>query len=60
MKLTQNSFQDWKKKDKAKLMEFIELPENKFFIATQAHPEFKSTLTNPAPLFYGFVRSCLK
>ena len=48
------------RKDKAKLMEFIELPENKFFIATQAHPEFKSTLTNPAPLFYGFVRSCLK
>ena len=48
------------RKDKAKLMEFIELPENKFFIAAQAHPEFKSTLTNPAPLFYGFVRSCLK
>jgi len=42
------------------LMEFIELPEHKFFIATQAHPEFKSRLGNPAPLFYGFVRACLK
>lgn len=48
------------RKDKARLMEFIELPKHRFFIATQAHPEFKSTLTNPAPLFYGFVKSCIK
>ncbi len=48
------------RKDKAKLMEFIELPKHKYFIATQAHPEFKSSLTNPAPLFYGFVKGCLK
>jgi len=48
------------RKDKKELMEFIELPENDFHIATQSHPEFKSTLTNPAPLFYGFVRSCIK
>jgi len=47
------------RKDKTKLMEFLELPEHKFFIATQAHPEFKSTLTNPNPLFYGFVESCI-
>ena len=45
--------------DKTKLMEFIELPKHKFFMATQAHPEFKSRLGNPAPLFYGFVRSCV-
>ena len=44
--------------DNTKLMEFIELPDHKFFMATQAHPEFKSTLTNPAPLFYGFVKAC--
>ena len=48
------------RKDKTKLMEFIELPKHKFFIATQAHPEFKSTLTDPAPLFYGFVKACIK
>jgi len=42
-----------------KLIEFIELPQNKFFVATQAHPEFKSSLLKPAPLFDGFVRACL-
>ncbi len=45
--------------DGAKLMEFIELPNHKFFVATQAHPEFKSRLNDPAPLFYGFVKACL-
>jgi len=43
-----------------KLVEFIELPKHKFFIATQAHPEFKSSLLNPAPLFNAFVSACLK
>ena len=42
-----------------KLVEFIELPKHKFFIATQAHPEFKSSLLKPAPLFDGFVKACL-
>jgi len=42
-----------------RLIEFIELPDHKFFIATQAHPEFKSSLLKPAPLFDGFVRACL-
>ena len=41
-----------------KLVEFIELPNHKFFIATQAHPEFKSSLLKPAPLFDGFVKAC--
>jgi len=42
------------------LVEFIELPTNKFFVATQAHPELKSSLLKPSPLFHGFVKSCLK
>jgi len=46
--------------DKTKLMEFIELPKHKFFCATQAHPEFKSTLTEPSPLFYGFIKAALR
>ncbi|MFH0949547.1 MAG: CTP synthase (glutamine hydrolyzing) [Candidatus Aenigmatarchaeota archaeon] len=41
-----------------KLMEFLELPNHKFFVATQAHPEFKSRLEDPAPLFLGFVEAC--
>ena len=46
--------------DKTRLMEYIELPGHKYFIGTQAHPEFKSRLGNPSPFFYGFVRACLK
>jgi CTP synthase len=42
-----------------RLVEFIELPKHKFFVATQSHPEFKSSLMKPAPLFYGFVKACL-
>jgi CTP synthase len=42
-----------------KLVEFIELPSHRFFVATQAHPELKSRMDRPAPLFYGFVKACL-
>ena len=42
-----------------KLMEFMELPDHKYFVATQAHPEFKSRFGKPAPLFYGFVNALL-
>jgi CTP synthase len=37
------------------LVEFIELPEHRFFVATQAHPEFKSRPDDPHPLFSGLV-----
>jgi CTP synthase len=43
-----------------RLVEFIELPELRFFAATQAHPELKSRMERPAPLFFGFVKACLK
>jgi len=41
-----------------KLAEFIEIPKHKFFVATQAHPEFNSYPMRPSPLFDAFVRSC--
>jgi CTP synthase len=41
-------------------VEFIELKDHPFFVATQAHPEFKSRPNRPSPLFYGFVRACLE
>jgi len=47
------------RQDGTRLMEFIELPDHPFFAATQAHPEFKSRLVKPAPLFLGFVRAAL-
>ncbi|MBQ9020219.1 CTP synthase, partial [Candidatus Saccharibacteria bacterium] len=43
-----------------KLVEFIEAPECRFFIATQAHPEFKSRPLAVHPLFYHFVKSLIK
>jgi len=42
-----------------RLVEFIELPDLKYFAATQAHPELKSRMEKPAPLFYGFIKACL-
>ncbi|MEM7094775.1 MAG: CTP synthase [Actinomycetota bacterium] len=42
-----------------KLVEFIELPEHPFWVATQAHPEFKSRPNRPAPLFQGLVGAAL-
>ncbi len=40
-----------------KLMEFIELPDKAYFVATQAHPEFKSSIFKPAPVFSGLIRA---
>jgi CTP synthase len=39
------------------LVEFIELSKHPYFVATQAHPELKSALEKPAPLFYGLVKA---
>ncbi len=40
-----------------KLVEFVEAPDHKFFVATQAHPEFKSRPLHVHPLFYDFIRT---
>ncbi len=43
-----------------KLVEFIELDNHPYFIATQAHPEFKSRLEDPHPLFTWLVKASLQ
>lgn len=48
-----------KREDETVLMEYLELPNHPFFVATQAHPEFKSRLGNANPIFKGFVQACL-
>ncbi len=48
------------REDGTKLMEFIEMPSHGAFFGTQGHPEFKSRLGDPAPLFYGFIEAALK
>ena len=39
------------------LVEIIELPNHPFFIGVQYHPELKSTVERPAPLFVAFVKA---
>ena len=41
------------------LVEIIELPSHPWFIGVQYHPEYKSTVANPHPLFVGFVKAVL-
>lgn len=41
------------------LVEIIELPQHPFFIATQFHPEYKSTPENPQAIFVAFVKAAL-
>lgn len=43
-----------------KLVEIIELPEHKWFVASQFHPEFKSRPGKPHPLFLGFITASVK
>jgi len=43
--------------DNGRRMEIIEYPKNKYFFATQFHPEFKSRPYDPSPPFYGFVKA---
>ncbi len=42
-----------------KLMEFLELDDHPFFIATQAHPELKSKPLKPHPLFVGLIKAAI-
>jgi len=49
----------WKSPD-GNLVEFIELKDHPYFVATQAHPEFQSSLENPHPLFLWLIKSALK
>jgi CTP synthase len=41
------------------LVEIVELPEHPWFIGVQYHPEYKSTVANPHPLFVGLVKAAL-
>ncbi len=42
-----------------RIVEMIELPSHPWYIATQAHPEFKSRPNRPHPLFKGFIEAAL-
>ncbi|MDR1055186.1 MAG: CTP synthase [Prevotellaceae bacterium] len=42
------------------LAEIIEIPSHRWFVGVQFHPEYKSTVENPHPLFVDFVRATLE
>ncbi len=44
---------------KENLVEIIELKDHPWFIGIQFHPEYKSTVARPHPLFVSFVQACL-
>ena len=45
---------------KTGLVEVIELPSHPWFVGVQYHPEYKSTVAKPHPLFVGFVKAALE
>ncbi|MBW6498851.1 MAG: CTP synthase [Bacteroidales bacterium] len=44
----------------ANLVEIMELKDHPFFIGVQFHPEYRSTVANPHPLFVGFVEAAIR
>jgi CTP synthase len=48
------------KNPKTGLVEVIEIPSHPWFVGVQYHPEYKSTVLNPHPLFVDFVKASLE
>lgn len=46
--------------EKNNLVEIIEIPNHRWFLGVQFHPEYKSTVSQPHPLFINFIDACLK
>lgn len=44
---------------KTGLVEVVEIPSHPWFVGVQYHPEYRSTVANPHPLFVGFVKAVL-
>jgi CTP synthase len=44
----------------SEIVEIIELKNHPWFIGTQFHPEYKSTVENPHPLFVKFVKAAME
>ena len=41
------------------LVEVVEIPDHPWFVGAQFHPEYKSTVEKPHPLFIAFVKAAL-
>ncbi|WP_262149163.1 CTP synthase [Chryseobacterium foetidum] len=40
------------------LVEALEMPDHPFYVGVQYHPEYKSTVASPHPLFRAFIKAC--
>ena len=56
----QNGMQCVGRNPESDLIEIVEIPELKWYIGTQFHPEYQSTVLKPHPLFLDFVKTCIK
>lgn len=45
---------------KLSLVEIVEIPSHPFFIGVQFHPEYKSTVLSPHPIFVNFVNAAIR
>jgi CTP synthase len=59
-KLTENGMQLTGMNPERDLVEIVEIPEHPWFVGVQFHPELRSTVNNPQPLFVDFVKASLK
>ena len=44
----------------ADLVEIVEIPDKRWYIGAQFHPEYSSTVLHPHPLFMNFIKECLR
>jgi CTP synthase len=44
---------------KDNLVEIMEIKDHPWFIGVQFHPEYRSTVARPHPLFVGFIKACI-
>lgn len=43
-----------------RLVEVVEIPEKRWFVGTQYHPEYRSTVLHPNPLFMAFMKAAIE
>ena len=46
--------------EESQLVEIVEIPEHRWYVGTQFHPEYSSTVLKPHPLFLDFIRTASK
>ena len=46
--------------EESQLVEIVEIPEHRWYVGTQFHPQYSSTVLKPHPLFRDFIRTASK